>query len=414
MRYKRGIKVEVLTQKDVPSGSWRSAEIISGNGHTYAVRYDAHVGSTDEAVVERVSRKSIRPFPPPKEFSENWVPGDIVEVFDNFSWKMATISKVLDRKFYLVRLLGSVWEFKVKKVYIRARLSWQDDKWVVIGKGSRNFQDGKQTKKSTPKYSKSSQVQLIEAVMNPRAKGDCVSVKNKMYAQEMQTVYMRTLKRRMPDYDSPIEPYAGAAQKFRVTERDGRRLRVIAAYPTSLPEKVDAVASTREMLAEKQKNASFNNRTGFSEMDVERLKPNGAVGSSFAISLELNDADSVTCSVGSCSTSSNIPYELPSHSFMGPEEDIDGNFSDAESFCRWGNEEGEFFLPTEEELAAEIHRLELHAYHCTMVALHALGPLSWEQETLVTNLRLSLHISNDEHLMELRNLGCTDSSIPIR
>ena len=168
------------------------------------------------------------------------------------------------------------------------------------------------------------------------------------------------------------------------------------------------------MLGEKYIHASVNNRTGLSEVHANRRKPNGAVGCNFAENLETNDADSVTCSVGSCSVSSNNLYKLPHRVSTGPIEDVDGQCSDAESFCPRGDEEGNCLVPTKEELTAEIHKIELHAYRCTMEALHASGPLSWEQEALVTNLRLSLNISNDEHLMELRNLISADSSIRIR
>ena len=131
MRFKKGSKVEILSKKEAPSGSWHRAEIICGNGHTYTVRYNE--GAADKTVVERVSRKAIRPLPP-LEDSENWVPGDIVEVFHDGSWKMATISQVLGKKYVLIRLLGSSWEFKVSKLDIRARQSWQGDQWIVIGK----------------------------------------------------------------------------------------------------------------------------------------------------------------------------------------------------------------------------------------------------------------------------------------
>lgn len=134
MRFKKGSKVEVLSKKDVPSGSWRCAEIVFGNGHNYTVRYDGYSGIADEMVLERISRKEIRPCPPLPEVANNWVPGDVVEVFNDFSWKMATISKVLGTKYFLVRLLGSSLEFKVSKSEIRARQSWQDGKWVVIGR----------------------------------------------------------------------------------------------------------------------------------------------------------------------------------------------------------------------------------------------------------------------------------------
>ena len=57
-----------------------------------------------------------------------------------------------------------------------------------------------------------------------------------------------------------------------------------------------------------------------------------------------------------------------------------------------------------EEAAVDVHGLELEAYRSTMRALYASGPLTWEQEALLTNLRLSLNISNEEHLLQLRRL----------
>lgn len=134
MRFKKGNKVEVLSKREVPSGSWRCAEIICGNGHNYTIRYDGYEQANGKTVLERVSRKAIRPCPPPLEISGSWVLGDVVEVFDNFSWKMSTISQVLGKNYYKVRILGSSREFEVFKFDIRVRQSWQDNKWVVIGK----------------------------------------------------------------------------------------------------------------------------------------------------------------------------------------------------------------------------------------------------------------------------------------
>lgn len=61
------------------------------------------------------------------------------------------------------------------------------------------------------------------------------------------------------------------------------------------------------------------------------------------------------------------------------------------------------YFSTKEESAVEIHNLELHAYGSKLEALYAFDPLSWEQEETMTNFHLSLNISNDEHLMELKN-----------
>jgi hypothetical protein len=59
--------------------------------------------------------------------------------------------------------------------------------------------------------------------------------------------------------------------------------------------------------------------------------------------------------------------------------------------------------PPKDEMGAtareQIHRLELEAYAALMKAFHASGnPLSWEKEGLLSDLRVHLHISNDEHL----------------
>lgn len=248
--------------------------------------------------------------------------------------------------------------------------------------------------------------------MTLSSKDNCSTVKKNVSFQESRIASSRTLKRGSPCGYSQVEPFHGGAKKFRLTEKDGGIHRAVAVNASLLPAKVEAVASSREMLGENYMHAYFNNRPiGYSEMNLERAKSNGAVRCSRAVSLGHNDADTATCSVGSCSITSNNPYKLPPHFPAGPIENDD--CSDAESFYQGRHEEGNCVLPTKEELAAEIHRLELHAYRCTMEALHASGPLSWEQETLVTNLRLSLHISNDEHLMELRNLVSADTSIPI-
>ena len=187
---------------------------------------------------------------------------------------------------------------------------------------------------------------------------------------------------------------------------------MLAANQSPLAKQVDDVALPKEMTGKKFMHSSTYCQIGFTEMDVERRKQIGAVGCSSVIELESNDEDSVTSSVGSCSIASQNYYKI--HHHAGFVEDIDSNCSDAESFCHRGYDAGNIFFPTNEELNAEVHRLELHAYRCTMEALYASGPLSWEQEELVTNLRLSLHISNDEHLMEVRNLVSADNSIPFR
>lgn len=77
MRPKKGTEVEVLSKRP----SWWPAEIISGNGHAYSVKYDGHQPGM-ASVIERVPGNVIRPVPPSMDDGMMyWSPGgDIVEV----------------------------------------------------------------------------------------------------------------------------------------------------------------------------------------------------------------------------------------------------------------------------------------------------------------------------------------------
>ena len=122
----------------------------------------------------------------------------------------------------------------------------------------------------------------------------CAAKSNNNF-QESHIVSSRTLKRGLPDCYSQVDVPARTSQKFRVIAKDGRCHRLLAANPSPLPEKIDAVLSHREMQCEKNFYTSFNSRTThFTEVDQEREKPSGAVGCLHAISLEPNDADNIT------------------------------------------------------------------------------------------------------------------------
>ncbi|XP_052210055.1 uncharacterized protein LOC127813230 [Diospyros lotus] len=410
MKFRKGSKVEVMSKKVVPF-SWRCAEIVSGNKFTYSVKYDSYQGSSSEPIVERVSRKAIRPCPPTMEGIVNCEVGDVVEAFGNTSWKIATVSKVLDRDLYLVRLLGTPQEFKVHKSNTRVRQCWQDNTWFVIGKGSGMSEDVISYKLSTPNCYQKRDFQLLQAnkKIKTQTGDDCFDVQGNAGLQETDTVSSRMQKRTSPYSSSLLEACAGNVKKIRGIQKEGRHPR---STPVPKREKVDAVAYPRENLGAKYMHASPNNRS-IGYYKAERQKLNGLVGCSLKRRLEPNASDSDECSVGSCSVTSKGPDKFPTSHFVAVHPQVTDTFSsDAESFYGSGNQENCHF-PPEEELAENIHRLELHAYRRTLEAFYASGPLSWEQEALLTNLRIMLHISNDEHLTELRNLISTGTGIHV-
>ncbi|KAL8129578.1 hypothetical protein V2J09_018733 [Rumex salicifolius] len=351
MKIKRGSKVEVFSTKEVPSGSWYPAEIIHGNGHYYTVKYDGVIGILGEKKFDRVPRRAIRPCPPVVQSLEDWASGQIAEVFHCFSWKMATILRVLKRHRLLVRLIGSSHGIEVSKIDIRPRLCWQHDQWKVIAKIPDNCEG---TQASIWFKTSSFPVSNIKSIY------------------ETPTIPSQSLKRKLTIFHSSD---ALPSLKIRVIGKHSKQNQFISVQQFQLPEKVDAIASSRAMMVETCMPCFNNKLTGFSRSVLGREKVDDAVGCSRAMSLDFRGADSVDSSVASCSISRN---NIRTGSF-----EHDECSSDAESFCQMESEDENSLVPA--------------------------GPLSWEQESLLTNLRDSLHITNDEHLMEVSQINCKSS-----
>ncbi|KAL4386856.1 hypothetical protein GQ457_09G007800 [Hibiscus cannabinus] len=155
MRFRKGSKVEVLTRSEVPTGAWRCAEIISGNGHTYSVKFGWFPITNEVASVERVSRKAIRPCPPPPPLNgtDDWVPGDVVEVFHELCWIPAVIVRAFGGNSFSVRIIGSNSVLRAHQSRLRVRQSWEDGKWFPVGKGSSNSSGPSKRKRSSHGFS---------------------------------------------------------------------------------------------------------------------------------------------------------------------------------------------------------------------------------------------------------------------
>ncbi|CAN4114367.1 unnamed protein product [Withania somnifera] len=391
MRFKKGSKVELMNKKDSPV-SWCPAEVISGNGHTYYVRYDCYLSMESKVEAERVSRRDIRPCPPPSEGVDNGQSGQILEVFDDCSWRTAIIVKVLDRDYYLVHLTGCSKEIRVHRSNTRVRQCWQDEKWHLIGKGSGTCAKTNQLRAQRP----SKKLSVVLSARNGFhvRDGDLDAQGNKKWQKRVSNESSRNV------------------QDVVAAERDFKRRKIV---PAVLEGKTHDIARWKgNRMDDKYVSASYNNWSdGYCGLNP--TKRSGTNAYSPARIGESNDSDSDACSVGSCSINNESPNKISSFSAEVHCQVPDLLCSDAESFqsSEEAHEEESCRLSSEKNVAANIRELELHAYRCTLEALYASGPLSWEQEALLTNLRIALHISNDEHLTELRTLISSGTGIHV-
>lgn len=187
--------------------------------------------------------------------------------------------------------------------------------------------------------------------------------------------------------ESPFQTHQMGPQKRRVIEKDVHDLQVHLNDPLSF---VNVDAAMKSLGYSNLRSYSRNGRTGLVKVDV------GKIDDSFHYRTSATaDADSCTSSVGSCSANDgDMACGFINHQNTGNADES----SDAESFCGKEHKNGK------ENTLERSHSSELHAYSRTIQALFASGPFSWEEETYISNLRRSLHISDDEHLRLVRTL----------
>uniref|UniRef100_A0A7N0U8K0 ENT domain-containing protein n=4 Tax=Kalanchoe fedtschenkoi TaxID=63787 RepID=A0A7N0U8K0_KALFE len=260
-------------------------------------------------------------------------------------------------------------ELKAHNCDIRPRLVWQDEKWVLTGKDCR--------------------LMHLNSGRGDDAGDNIVVVKYKKDTTHSCIVSSRTLKRAFP-YGSS---FIGNAQKKLKISTDGKHKQLTH---TQQAEKVGVVAYPPQICGDRYLQSSFNVGTpAYHNLQKEAPNP---FECSLARSHQLDEI-SVASSVGSCSFSGGRDNELQY-------PDTTALSSDADSLCLRGEDRDELFnLSPDEMLAGELYRLELHAYRKMLEAFHASGAISWEKEELLTDLRISLHISDDDHLLELKRLS---------
>ncbi|XP_019238019.1 PREDICTED: uncharacterized protein LOC109218142 [Nicotiana attenuata] len=317
--------------------------------------------------IERVSRKDIRSCTPCVDNEE------IGRVVDEST---ATIVKVLDRDYYLVRRLKELCVHRSK-----TRVLYEEED--LIGKGS-GLCDHLSAVIPSKKVSK---------VLSLKFLGD-----DHLECTELRKSHSISLLNSSSHVALTKTETSRNIQDLEATERAFKRRRVVTA---AFKGQVNVSAKCKENRTDEKYVHNSLNDVSDGYCALRQTKRSGSVGYFLTTSTESSDSHSDACSVGSCSINDEFSNCSPVEVYCQGAELL---CSDAESFRNSADEEERHSLSSPEKVAASIHSLELHAYRCTLEALYASGPLSWDQEALLTNLRISLHISNDEHLAELRTL----------
>ncbi|KAI3419005.1 uncharacterized protein J3R85_013518 [Psidium guajava] len=306
MRLKKGSKVEVLSMKEDLIGAWVYSEIISGNGRNYYVKCCGYPGNGGKTV-ERVPRKVIRPCPPPAEGIGVWVPGDVVEVLHNLSWKTAIVEEVFHENHFLVRPVGSFRHFNVHKRYLRARQIWKDGNWFVVGKGARNCTISRRKR-------------LAETDLKLQAGAEFSPTGGNTVLQ-FQEDSERKLKTGSHVCSPHAEAHCVGFKKIKLITNNYRE--TLLGTPSHASEN----AAASDYLNEEENNARYSfcsRRTRLPEVEP------GGVNNAFWLETSKNiDTDSCASSVGSSSTNGK---NWPSNSINCCIRNTSGELSDAESF----------------------------------------------------------------------------------
>ncbi|XWS31509.1 hypothetical protein CRYUN_Cryun23aG0082400 [Craigia yunnanensis] len=396
MKFRKGNSVEVLRREHDPCASWFTGNILSADGDNYIVKYKLLMDHEGKQVVEKVQGKDVRPMPPSVN-GKSWAIGDIAEVFDIQSWRVGKVAKVLkNNNRFVIKFFGSIQLKEFHASSLRIRQAWHGNKWMVIGKVAQ----GKDLANNfTPKIpyrasgllfrtslhiSKTLQSRDTDREGRHKDGSDnvtmCLSMRaiSKGYAHQSEECNM--------------DPLFGGTLKKRKSPPFSRGCDETLKRTLPLFDQVDDISCPHVGVDEKFIKQSTNRSNR-----MEDTTPHSLYDFSRPV---WSTEDSDQCSVASCSFNGVANYAGQIY-YKSLKKSPDN--SDAESSFPSLCGKRDLLLPPVDRVV-DIHELELRAYKSTVEALYASGPLTWEQEFLLTNLRLSLNISDEEHLLQLRHL----------
>ncbi|GLJ34979.1 hypothetical protein SUGI_0704130 [Cryptomeria japonica] len=292
------------------------------------------------------------------QFNISIAPIYMIEVYDNHSWKAGRVLKVLPGRLFVVKLMESLLERTYHLSVIRVQLFWESERWLHnnVEAGRDHFlKMGFWLKKKSHfenqflEFNKKANAGFTEHEHDEPNKLGTKYLKRKA-GNEVPCGYQADI---LKTEDASEE--RSAAKKFRYQE-------LVAQSVLPVLKKVDPISSRKKIVREEY-----------------------------------------LCMSPSTCSSNELDYVLYSDKKNSKQSSNESHFDDPQSPCECANSRQNDFFP-ENEVDCRIHELEITAYRSTMRAFYASGCLTWGPETLLTDLRHELHISDDEHSSELSRL----------
>ncbi|KAG0492945.1 hypothetical protein HPP92_006015 [Vanilla planifolia] len=359
MDFKKGTKVEVLEKGYTSFGSWRPARILSGNDHSYAVKYDGCSMETT-MLFKEVPRKMLRPVPPPVGL-KSLACGDVVEVLDDGSWKLAQVMKLHGRSTVIMELMGSSNLTVSPLDKLRMARIWKDNHWISFEKESLKSEDVHVNKQSKGGRL-SNQISLSTT-------GKQTSAQLNRFAENYgdQDYIGRTSKKLRLSFP-PVYEHAKVCREKKELKKKAKVTRVNKQSVThQLLEKVDGVDSPDCFYGNKHVNTDLNHDLSrLCPIGIKCKRPKADEGSNLQMGLEHFDNGSTASSVGSCSIN-DAPNKLVCHKSSGRHE-LNNNFNGSGFCC---GSPGKQSCLAKVAIPEAIHSLELDAYRSTLRLFYA-------------------------------------------
>ncbi|CAL5091088.1 unnamed protein product [Urochloa decumbens] len=328
-------------------------------------------------------KEGIKPHQPVQLRRSRWVLGDVTEVLDHNSWRLGKITEVLNYDYFVIRLVGFIQPREFHISCLRIPHNYDSKNLTVADRVS-------ELSKPSRLVDRSSYHSKFAMEQDPRAYEEDDQNTRRKAANGCGLASARTVKRKLEASTMPPDHLVRTGKKQKVAAYEVRQVtKNVLPLKMSAKNDIDGDHFYRP-LSGRCNDLAKNNNT--------KRKPDCKVLHSSEIPLHIKEENE--CSVASCSINYLECCTIDDKQSVG----ICSCFpDDAMSACppMSAQENNDVYGS---DLHMNVHELELQAYQSTIRAFHAAGPLTWEQESLLTNLRLSLNISNEEHLLQLRHL----------